>query len=778
MKITEFSIDKYGPLSGTGAVRPGAFTLFFGKNEHGKTLTIDALIKFLIGKKTRDFKTDRVDEDPDGYLKIAVNENSRDKKEKTLPYDGDLPKITRSMPSQLTSSDCRNIFIIRNSDLGLSAEADFYTGVTDRLVGLRTSDIKKIKRNLLELGRMTPALDYRNDEKSIRLKTRIENSGKLIGRIEALKDNLLKGGYDKLELNLYKNNKELSGINEKIMLLEDARKRAVFEKSSELLYNLEDTISYLKAMENFKAEDFELWQNSEREIRRNEREISELHLKTADIKKELSSKESMFEEIKHDLELMNNKKRHLEEERINLRGLESTLSVIESESSIRGIIQRISILSGIITIALIVSAVYNPSVYLYIAGAVSMFISSILWTYEIYLNIKKRKAFNVLGRIKLSLAEKRIKGDTIEDIFNAMGKFSEDYEKIIKSHSQLESDLLTLRRYLKDTEKKIQDNRALIDGYEKKVFSIKTKCGFKSLQEYTDAMKDKSNKEKERDAVANRMEGMLEVRGKSMGETLSLIKSRISELEPYREKGKGIEFNEKIYNDLKNKSKACEDELKRVKEKIDLFENGMAKIESDANDIFLEENEKSYCKTMIELDKLLIRLRNFVGESEKKRNAITGILQILDEIDSDENKRVTELFDGALSSLFGNITNENYSKVIYDKDSGIVKAERSNGELIDAEKLSGGAYDQLYLSIRLALGEKLLQSEKGFFIMDDPFIKSDIERIEKQIAVLKKICETGWQILYFSCKNEIKDILSSDIKNRKIDFVNIDWVGH
>ncbi len=776
MKITEFSIDKYGPLAGTGAIRPGAFTLFFGKNERGKTLTIDALIKFLTGKKTRDFKSDRVNEDPDGYLKIVVNENSMERKEKTLPYDGDLPKITRALPSQITSSDCRNIFIIRNSDLGLSAETDFYAGITERLVGLRTSDIKKIKRNLLEIGRMTPALDYRNDEKSLRLKNRIESAEKLVSKIENLKDTLLKGEYDRLELNLYKNNKELSDINERLAFLEDARKRAVFEKGNELLRNLENTISSLMAMENIKAEDFELWQNSEREIKRIEREISELHLKTADIKKELSFKESESEELKHDLELMNDRKRHLEEEKVNLRGLENTLSVIEAESSVRSIIKRISILSGIITVALVVSLVYNPSVYLYFAGAVSLFISLILWIYEIYLNIKKRKAFKEFGEIRLSLAERRIKGDTIEDVFNAMGKFSEDYEKIIKKHSLLESDLLTLRRHVKETEKKIQDCRILIEDHEKGIFSVKTKSGFKTLQEYAEALKNKSNKEKEKDAVANRLEGMLEVRGKSMGETLSLIKSKISELEPYKEKGKGIEFSEKIFNDLKNKGKSCEDELRRVKEKIDMFENGMAKIESDANDIFPEEDEKSYCRSMIELDKVLIRIKGFVGENEKKRNAITGVLHILDEIDSDGNKRIMELFDGALSSVFSDITNGNYGKVIYDKENGTVRVGRSNGELVDAEKLSGGAYDQLYLSIRLALGEKLLQTEKGFFIMDDPFIKSDMERIEKQIAVLKKICEKGWQILYFSCKNEIKDILSDDIKNSKIGFVNIDWV--
>ena len=778
MKITEFSIDKYGPLSGTGVVKPGMFTLFFGKNENGKTLTIDAIIKFLIGKKSKDFKADRVDSDPDGYLKIAVNENTDDEKEKTLPFDGDLPKITKSLSSQLTASDCRNIFIIRNSDLALAGEAEFYTGMTERLVGLRTSDMRKIKRNLMEIGRLTPAMDFRNDEKSMRLKTRIENAERLISKIENLKENLLKGEYDKLELKLYKMNKELSSVNERIMFLEDARKRAIFEKSSELLHMLENTINSLKTMEIFREDDFELWQNSEREIKRCEREIKELTEKASDIRKELAAVEAQLKESRQSLDIMNSRKRHLEDEKIALRNVEERIPAIEADASVRSIIKRISILSTIITIVAVSSAVYSPSEYLFYAGAVSFVITLILWIYEFYLNSKKRKIVKVFGEIKISLAENRIKGDTIEDLFDSIGKFGEDYERVIKKSGQLESDLLTLQRHFRETENRILDYKKLIDDNERKILSVKTKSGNKTLDEYGEALKKKSSREKEKDAIANRLEGMLEVHGRSMGETLGIVRTKILELEPYREKGKGIDFNEKVYDDLRNQSRASEDEIKKLRDKIDLFDNGMAKIEGEANDIFIEENEKLYCKTLVELDKVLNYLKNFVSENFRKRDMITGALQILEEIEKDESKRVMELFDGSLSGFFSVITNGNYKKVIYDKEYGAVKVERSSGELIEAEKLSGGAYDQLYLSIRLALGEKLLQSEKGFFIMDDPFIKSDIDRIKAQIDVLKKICGMGWQILYFSCKNEIKDILSNDIKNNNIDFVGINWLNN
>ena len=98
------------------------------------------------------------------------------------------------------------------------------------------------------------------------------------------------------------------------------------------------------------------------------------------------------------------------------------------------------------------------------------------------------------------------------------------------------------------------------------------------------------------------------------------------------------------------------------------------------------------------------------------------------------------------------------------------------GRYWQAEKLSGGAYDQLYLSIRLALGEKLLKGKKGFFIMDDPFIKADPDRLQRQIETLKKISELGWQIMYFSAKGEIKDALKEDIKRGAINYVEVQGI--
>ena len=107
------------------------------------------------------------------------------------------------------------------------------------------------------------------------------------------------------------------------------------------------------------------------------------------------------------------------------------------------------------------------------------------------------------------------------------------------------------------------------------------------------------------------------------------------------------------------------------------------------------------------------------------KNNVLEALNIFEEIENEEKNKVTTLFgdDSKVSEYFREITNNFYKSVRLNPEEQKIQVERNDGEIFNADQLSAGTYDQLYLSIRLALGEKLLKGEKGFFIMDDPFHK-------------------------------------------------------
>ena len=139
-------------------------------------------------------------------------------------------------------------------------------------------------------------------------------------------------------------------------------------------------------------------------------------------------------------------------------------------------------------------------------------------------------------------------------------------------------------------------------------------------------------------------------------------------------------------------------------------------------------------------------------------------------------EKISTLFgkDSPISQHFSEITGGVYQEVEFAQDeTKKIEVKLEDGSALDAEQLSGATYDQLYLSIRLALGEKLLKGNNGFFIMDDPFIKADKERLQRQIDILNRISQSGWQIIYFTAKDEVKDVLKHDIENGNVSYIEL-----
>lgn len=68
--------------------------------------------------------------------------------------------------------------------------------------------------------------------------------------------------------------------------------------------------------------------------------------------------------------------------------------------------------------------------------------------------------------------------------------------------------------------------------------------------------------------------------------------------------------------------------------------------------------------------------------------------------------------NNSATTYFQDITDNMYKKVFLDKESSSNLVLLKDKEIISADKLSGGTYDQLFFSIRIAIGEKLLKDEK------------------------------------------------------------------
>ena len=75
--------------------------------------------------------------------------------------------------------------------------------------------------------------------------------------------------------------------------------------------------------------------------------------------------------------------------------------------------------------------------------------------------------------------------------------------------------------------------------------------------------------------------------------------------------------------------------------------------------------------------------------------------------------------------------------------------------------LSTGAQEQILFALRIGFARKLLQRETSFLILDDAFQYSDWQRRNLLVGKMRELAEAGWQIIYFTMDDHIRDLFDS-----------------
>ena len=78
--------------------------------------------------------------------------------------------------------------------------------------------------------------------------------------------------------------------------------------------------------------------------------------------------------------------------------------------------------------------------------------------------------------------------------------------------------------------------------------------------------------------------------------------------------------------------------------------------------------------------------------------------------------------------------------------------------------MSTGAQEQVLLALRIGLAAHVLGNRKMFLILDDAFQHSDWQRREWLVDKLASLSKAGWQVIYFSMDDHIKQLFDERIK--------------
>jgi len=766
MKIDEFGITRYGPLQESGRILLQDFNLFFGANEDGKTLTIDALVKLMFGQNIKDFeRINRVEENPVGYVILRDDRNKQIK----IPEKGTFTKITG-----LTPSECRNVFIIRNSDLSVSSpEGEFFTNLADRLVGLRTEELSRIGECLREIGQITSSGALR-DTKDQKLKSRMEKARRLIQEIDELTVETETKGLDKLEEQVFSCKEDMEKTKQKVDLLEDARKREMYEKGKKSLDKLREDLGNLEKLENYDQEDADLWRDCERDNKNANEEKGVLLCEVQKHEDDFARNEEVLEEKKRALAIFQNVKKELDEEvKPELKNYEIKSAELSSQTRKNSFFSSAGAVSSAVFLVSLIGVIFSSSVLFYVLAAVSSLLSVAFWMLRFQYVRNTSKLSALFEKIRLVTSKHALSAENIGEMLSKIQKFDEEFtakfeelQTMVRKNGNLQSKITELRS------ERIPKLEKKIESADEKINKIKKDSGEEALSGYVRSLRQKETVKKSGDSQAKVLESLLGKKGKKTEENIVFWESEISDLEEYSDKARDIKYNEKSVSAIKKKQKELETTQRELADRLAAFEQNLQEIGRKANEA-LRSEEYIYCKAYKDFEAVRKALVQFEAENERKKEDVLQTISIFEEITNEEKSKVSDLFgeNSLVTSYFREITCGLYDVVYFKADTGHVNVKRRDGEVIEAEKLSGGAYDQLYLSIRLALGNRLLKGGKAFFIMDDPFIKSDKKRLQAQMNLLKRISQLGWQIMYFTAKDEVKETVKEDLDNKRINYV-------
>lgn len=137
-------------------------------------------------------------------------------------------------------------------------------------------------------------------------------------------------------------------------------------------------------------------------------------------------------------------------------------------------------------------------------------------------------------------------------------------------------------------------------------------------------------------------------------------------------------------------------------------------------------------------------------EELKQKNAAINIAKEVLECSYQKMKNsVTPKFTQNMSKNASMITGGKYSRVLIDENEGIF-VELPNGEFKNANRLSIGTIQQLYLAFRLSVIESL--SEENLpVILDETFAFYDDKRLEETLLNLQEHYSKNHQIILFTC---------------------------
>lgn len=262
------------------------------------------------------------------------------------------------------------------------------------------------------------------------------------------------------------------------------------------------------------------------------------------------------------------------------------------------------------------------------------------------------------------------------------------------------------------------------------------------------------------DEESFRHKNQQDVEKSELEKEISLLKSQLAQMENSYQ----LSLTESKPMDTWHSEKAeLEETLKSIKEKqSQLVENRTATKET----IRLLEEAGTYSEAVQQFELSKSKLQNHARKWAIHATASHLLGKTMDYYRTVKLPKVLQY----ASDNFRFLTKGNYVRLLDAHNERTLMVQHADGTKFEPKELSQATVEQLYISIRVAVAQVWSDEQKLPFLMDDSFVNFDHHRTNLAIKLINKLALQGYQFLFFTCHQHIKDKLASEPNNHIFSF--------
>lgn len=856
IKIEKININNLGPIS-NGTYNLNNINLIFSKNEGGKSILVEFILRSLFNKKflwgyNRELGNGKIEISGIDQASKSYSPNSKDKLdkyfEKTLEtFQASLPKLLvvksgetyidegpdginidtlkklLSSKNILDKIDSKIPTTIQNANFSSNIININSTGDGKTYKELKDTQLLKINKLLEKLNnnKIDEALKLNNEINDLKDKINNQLNAKkyraytlaiekkeLENELKKYPDELINDvkknldEYNKIKGNIDKINKELSSLTSQINDLQYVKN--IYENQSKAkrykAYLLDKQINEIKQELNKITDD---------NINKLQNNISTYKNKKEEFQRKSIELEKLEEKYKDYNWVTNVKIKYLDlKQKIYNKKFSKTYLIIAALIFVAGLIISLFNISNLIGILLMLVG-FGFSIYFSLnlhkslkQKAFNDELENLQKSFKDKFNqdLNEASLDTVINDLDVSKLIARVK-DELQNLFTEISNLKSEIEKMffqIFSVNINEDDWINeLTKYIQkrnELKKQILDLEKLyyglnvdgVDFYYERVDEVYDPVKFNDSKEKLSQLKNLEEQQKNKKNELNKEQENLEIVAKNINNIfINLLNEQITESEWNNKlneltkhkittqnklvavhtelEGLGIAKVEYLSEDPKIEYNA--EELSNLEKKLKIIDEKYKELEQEnlvlKNEITIATGSSIGEDWNILIERLNTKKKEILDQlRQKEAYIIAGIIvhQTINELLQEEEKQIQKNINSKeFCDLLYKITGKYNSLSINNDGKLTITSQMADYDLRD---LSTGTKEQVLFALRVTLAEKIL-GNKAFFILDDAFQHSDYDRRPKLIDQLFTLADEGWQIIYLTMDDNIRDIFTN-----------------